>query len=78
LDQLQSQHDALREQNLRVLALGLAIDHTLKPIEEGIQIRKENEMIRLAQRSAKLALRDQEGTGQAAEDVIEQVNTTRK
>lgn len=41
LDALRQNHDALRAQNDRTVKLGIAMEKTLKPVEDGMRIEKE-------------------------------------
>lgn len=43
LDALRQNHDALRAQNDHTVKVGVAMENTLKPVEDGIRIEKERE-----------------------------------
>jgi hypothetical protein len=44
LNTLHQKHDALRQQNERIVATGVAMEQMLKPMEDGIRVRRERKI----------------------------------
>ncbi|KAI9823726.1 MAG: hypothetical protein M1832_002283 [Thelocarpon impressellum] len=74
LETLRHRHDALRKHNDRVVVAGLAMERRLKPVEEGLRLREEEQLSLAARTDGKgAALGDVQGSGKGRDDVVQGV-----